>query len=117
LPQAIVLVIAGMLSLVVGGKLAETGSVGMAGFLGLSKSLIGLTIVAVATSLPELATSVIACRKGHADLAVGNVVGSNLFNILLVLGATSTIHPVPVPMPWGWWDLGFMTGITFVLLP
>ena len=117
LPVAVLLVIIGLAGLTMGGKLTETGAVAIARLLGLSQSLIGLTIVAVATSLPELATSVIALRKGHDDLAVGNVVGSNLFNILLVLGVTATVAPVGVPHPWGWCDLAVMTAITFVLLP
>lgn len=114
---AIVLFVVGLAGLVAGGKLAEIGASGMAHWLGLSDALIGLTVVAVATSLPELTTSVIACRKGHNDLAVGNVVGSNLFNILLVLGATCLFGDVPVPSPWGWWDLGMMLFLTLILLP
>ncbi|UCD75765.1 MAG: calcium/sodium antiporter, partial [Phycisphaerales bacterium] len=96
---AILLFVIGLAGLVAGGKLAEVGATGVAQWLGLSNALIGLTIVAVATSLPELVTSVIACRKGHNDLAVGNIVGSNLFNILLVLGATCLFGDVPVPAP------------------
>jgi cation:H+ antiporter len=124
LPTAFTLFFLGLASLVAGGKLTEVGAVGVATALGLSQALIGLTVVAVATSLPEVVTSLIAARKGHADLAVGNVVGSNLFNILLVLGATSAIAPVPVPdepgwfgLTRGWWDLFVMLGLTIVLVP
>jgi cation:H+ antiporter len=114
----------GLLALIAGGKLAELGAAGVASWLGMSQAFIGLTVVAIATSLPEVVTSLMACRKGHADLAVGNVVGSNLFNILLVLGATATVAPVPVPVKpsllgieRGWGDLLVMLGLTVILLP
>lgn len=111
------LIVGGLAMLVVGGQLAEMGAAGIATALGLSEALIGLAIVAVATSLPELATTLAACRKGHPDLAVGNVVGSNLFNLLLVLGLTSVVSPVPVPAAWGWWDLAAMMAMTLLLVP
>ncbi len=114
----------GLALLLLGGKFSEVGAVGLAEAAGLSDALIGLTIVAVATSLPEVCTSIIACRKGHTDLAIGNVVGSNLFNLLLVLGVTSLVSPVPLPQEEvvgtirrGWLDLGFMCGMTLVLVP
>ena len=88
--------------------------VGLAVAMGLSEALIGLTIVAIATSLPELVTALIAVRKGHHDLAIGNIVGSNLFNLLLVLGVTAAIKPVPRPEH-GMWDLVAMTVITVLL--
>lgn len=91
---AMTLVLVGLGLLGGGGRLAEMGAVGIAGNLGLSQTLIGLTIVALATSLPELATSLIAVRRGQVDIAVGNVVGSNIFNILLVLGTTAMVRPV-----------------------
>lgn len=106
----------GLTGLVAGGRLAEIGAVGIAESLNLSPALIGLTIVAIATSLPEVVTAVIAARKGHADLAVGNVVGSNLFNILFVLGATATVGDVPLPGGRGWIDLGVMLGMTVLLI-
>lgn len=71
------------------------GAVKMASAFGMSESLIGLTVVSVGTSLPELATSAVAAYKRNADIAVGNVVGSNIFNILFVLGISSTIRPLP----------------------
>jgi cation:H+ antiporter len=107
----------GCVALGAGGKLAEVGAVGIASSLGVSQAMIGLTIVGTVTSLPELVTSIIAARRGHGDLAIGNVVGSNLFNILLVLGATSTISPVALPQPWGGWDLLIMVVVTALLLP
>ena len=87
----------GLALLIGGGKLAELGAVGAASALGVSNDLIGLTVVALATSLPELSTSLIAARRGHVDIAVGNVVGSNLFNLLLVMGATAVVEPAPLP--------------------
>ncbi len=110
---AIALLLIGFVALAGGGKLAEWGAVGIARSLGLTEGLIGLTIVALATSLPELTTCVIACRKGHHDLAIGNIVGSNLFNLLLVLGLTAVITPVPLPDN-GMWDLVAMMAITCV---
>ncbi|MHC4127801.1 MAG: calcium/sodium antiporter [Planctomycetota bacterium] len=112
---AVFLVLIGLACLIGGGKLSELGAVRIAEMLGLSQALIGLTIVAFATSLPELVTAIIACRKGHDDLAVGNVVGSNMFNLLLVLGLTAVVAPVALPGKTGWQDLGVMMGITCVM--
>ncbi len=116
LPGAVAQLLVGLAALVAGGKMAEVGAVGIATWAGLSPALIGLTVVAIATSLPEVVTLVVAVRKGHADLAVGNVVGSNLFNILFVLGATAVAGDVPLPTH-GWWDLAVMMGITLALVP
>jgi cation:H+ antiporter len=122
LPGALLLVLVGLACLIGGGELSKEGAVAIAGMLGLSKALIGLTIVAFATSLPELVTAIIACRKGHDDLAVGNVVGSNVFNVLLVLGLTAVLARVVLPESmrgWrsqGWHDLIVMLGITCVLM-
>lgn len=86
----------GLVGLVAGGKLFIEGAVDLARIAGLSEILIGLTIVAVGTSLPELVTSLVAAKKGHADIAIGNAVGSNIFNILWVLGVTALIAPIPM---------------------
>jgi len=91
------LTVVGLVALVGGAELTVDGSIGLARALGVSEAIIGLTLVALGTSLPELATAVIATLRGHADLAVGNVVGSNIFNILLVAGATASIRPMEVP--------------------
>lgn len=88
------MVILGLLGLTIGGKLLVGGATGIAQAAGLSEALIGLTIVAVGTSLPELATSIIAALKKQADIAVGNVIGSNIFNVFFVIGTTSTILPL-----------------------
>jgi cation:H+ antiporter len=85
----------GMFGLFVGGKMLVDNAVILAKLAGLSENFIGLTIVAVGTSLPELATSVVAALRKQSDIAIGNIVGSNIFNILWVLGLTSTILPLP----------------------
>ena len=81
--------------MIIGGKWIVDGAVALAKNLGLSESLIGLTIVAVGTSLPELAASAVAAYKKQTDIAIGNVVGSNIFNIFLILGISSQIKPLP----------------------
>lgn len=88
----------GLTILLIGGQLFVEGSVSVAHALGMSDRLVGLTIVAVGTSLPELVTSVIAARRGHSDLAVGNVVGSNIFNTLLCLGTAGLAGSVAAPL-------------------
>lgn len=90
------LLVAGLVLLVGGSNLLVEGAVTLAKALGLSELVIGLTIIAVGTSLPELATSMIAAFKGERDIAVGNVVGSNLFNLLCVLGLASLVSPLPI---------------------
>ncbi len=112
----IALIVFGLVMLVGGGKLAEIGAVGIAASLGMSNELIGLTVVALATSLPELSTSLIAAKRGQVDLAVGNVVGSNIFNILLVMGVTGLVAPVPLPDLAGA-SLGVMTLLSLLLWP
>jgi len=87
------LTIAGCAALVLGGRFIVDSAVSMAEALGVSQALIGLTLVAVGTSIPELATSVAAAMKGKSDIAVGNVVGSNIYNIFLVLGVSSLVRP------------------------
>ena len=107
----------GLLGVIVGGKWTVDNAVLLARQAGVSDAIIGLTLVAVGTSLPELVTSVIAARRGHSDLAVGNVVGSNIYNLLFVLGATAVIRPVPVPVDGGQGDLIVMALLTVALLP
>ena len=94
--KCVMLIFFGLALIVGGGKAVVYGAKGIAQFFGMSETLIGLTIVAIGTSLPELITSVVAARKGETGLAVGNVVGSNLFNILFILGISSAIHPIEV---------------------
>ena len=95
LPLIITLILGGFGGLILGGRLVVDNAVILARLLGLSEAVIGLTIVAVGTSLPELATSVVAALRKSPDIAVGNVVGSNIFNLLFIMGMTSLIHPIP----------------------
>jgi len=85
----------GGLGLYFGGKWIVDGAVKIATVMGISQTAMGLTLVAGATSLPELATSIIAARKNNAEMALGNAVGSNILNIFLVLGVTALIKPIP----------------------
>lgn len=96
LKRAVYQLAGGLLLLIVSSRILVWGAVGMAQIFGVSDMIIGLTIVAVGTSLPELAASVIAVRKGEHDIALGNVIGSNLFNTLAVVGIAGTIHPFAV---------------------
>lgn len=84
----------GLAGLVIGGQLVVSNAIEIAESLGISEKIIGLTVIAAGTSLPELATSIVAAAKKNADIAVGNIVGSNIFNILLILGTASVISPV-----------------------
>ncbi len=94
--KSVAMAVIGIVGIVFGGDLVVDSATAIASKFGLSQNLIGLTIVAIGTSLPELATSVVAARKGESGLAIGNVVGSNIFNILLIVGLTSTIYPLSV---------------------
>lgn len=113
--KASALVLLGLALLVAGGNFVVDGAVTIAAHLGLSQAVIGLTIVAVGTSLPELSTSVIAAMRRQGDIAIGNVVGSNLFNILGILGITTLVLPVQRG-DIRWLDLGLMVALA-VLLP
>ncbi len=88
------LVIIGLLALVAGGRMVVTSAVDMATTMGVSEKLVGLTIVAAGTSLPELATSVVAAFKKKSDIAIGNIIGSNIFNIFFILGISATVRPL-----------------------
>lgn len=94
LPVSIILIIVGLAGVIAGGELVVDSASAIASKFGMSDTLIGLTIVAIGTSLPELVTSIVAAKKGEADLALGNVIGSNIFNILFVLGLSSTVHSI-----------------------
>ncbi|HON17562.1 MAG TPA: calcium/sodium antiporter [Salinivirgaceae bacterium] len=97
LSKSILFIFLGVLALFGGGKTLVYGATEFAQKAGISSRIIGLTIVAVGTSLPELITSIVAAFKKNSDIAVGNVVGSNIFNIFLVLGISATIHPIDFP--------------------
>ena len=95
LVKSIFYIVIGLIGLVVGGNWIVSGAIKLAVGFGISESLIGLTVVAIGTSLPELATSAIAAYKKQTDIAIGNVVGSNIFNIFCILGISSVIRPLP----------------------
>lgn len=94
--KAVLFIVLGLAGLVIGGRLIVTSAVSIAEVIGLSERVIGLTVVSIGTSLPELATSIIAVRKKNVDIAIGNVVGSNIFNIFLILGVSGTIVPLGI---------------------
>ena len=94
--RCVVYIIGGLAAIVFGGDLVVDNASKIAASFGLSQNLIGLTIVALGTSLPELVTSVVASRKGENGLAIGNVIGSNLFNILMVLALSAAISPITI---------------------
>lgn len=107
----------GGLALTIGAaRLLVTGAISVAAQLGMSEAAIGVSIVAVGTSMPELVTSVIAARRGQADVAIGNVVGSNLFNILGILGVTALVQPLAVPAEIARFDIWVMVAATVLLL-
>ena len=94
--KCLLLIVVGLACIIIGGQLVVENAKGIATALGMSETLIGLTIVAIGTSLPEFVTSIVASKKGENGLAVGNVIGSNIFNILFILGVSATIHPIAV---------------------
>ena len=94
--RAVAFLVLGLACLIVGSNLFVDGATAVASLLGVSEAVIGLTVVAGGTSLPELATSVVAARKGQCAIAMGNVIGSNVFNILMIIGITGMIHPMSI---------------------
>ncbi|MCL1094458.1 calcium/sodium antiporter [Shewanella kaireitica] len=113
---SIIFIIVGISMLVGGGILFVDGAVALAQSFGISEIIIGLTIVAIGTSMPELVTSIVAALKGQSDIAIGNVVGSNLFNILGILGVTALIHPI-IGNDISALDWQVMIGLAVMLLP
>ena len=109
LPKSIFFIIVGLVGIVLGGDLVVDSASAIAIALGMSETLVGLTIVAIGTSLPELVTSLTALKKGENQLVIGNVIGSNIFNILFVLGASSAISAIPV-------SKGMLTDVVFMLV-
>jgi cation:H+ antiporter len=114
--KALLLTVLGLGGVGVGSRWTVEGAVGIAHSLGTNEVIIGLTIVAVGTSLPEMATSLMAVTRSHSDLAIGNIVGSNIFNILFILGISAAIGPVVIP-PGGYHDLLALACFSAVLLP
>jgi cation:H+ antiporter len=107
--KPMLLTLAGFALLIVGGQMLVTGAIDLARLFGVSETLIGLTIVAVGTSMPELVTSLIAARKGQPEVAYGNVVGSNIYNILGIGGVTMMFAPAGIPASLLPFDIGVMT--------
>lgn len=114
--QSVLLFVVGLGLTLLGAQLLVSGASGYARLYGISEAVIGVTIVAVGTSLPELVTSIIAARKGQSDLALGNIVGSNIFNILGILGITALVHPLDVPIEIAEFDQWIMLGATGAVL-
>ncbi|MBQ2665663.1 calcium/sodium antiporter [Methanobrevibacter sp.] len=108
LPKSIVLMLLGLVGIILGGDFVVDSASAIAIALGMSETLVGLTIVAIGTSLPELVTSITALKKGENQLVIGNVIGSNLFNILFVLGASSAISAIPI-------NSGMLIDVIFML--
>lgn len=106
----------GIGSLIGGGKLFVIGATGMAMAFGVPQAVIGLTIVAIGTSLPEMATTIVASIRGHSDIAAGNVIGSNIFNVLSIIGLTAVVHPL-ARGDVGVVDIGVMLGFGVLPLP
>ncbi len=96
LPKSIIFIVVGLAGIIIGGDFVVDSASAIAIALGMSETLVGLTIVAIGTSLPELVTSITALKKGENQLVIGNVIGSNIFNILFVLGASSAISAIPI---------------------
>jgi cation:H+ antiporter len=114
-----VLAVLGLVVLLVGGKLFVDGAVALALAFGMSERVVGLTIVAVGTSLPEMAASLVAALRGHSAIAVGNVIGSNVFNVLLILGCAGLVSPITAALGGLWLDvlvLGVLTVLAVVFL-
>ena len=114
--KSIIFIVIGLILLTVGAFFTVDNAVIIAKEIGLSERIIGLTLVAVGTSLPELITSIVAAKRGHTDISVGNILGSNIFNILAILGISSSITAISVNDSM-WTDYVFMILFAVILLP
>lgn len=112
--QSLLWLVVGFVALLAGARFLVEGSVNIARSFGISEAFIGLTIVAIGTSLPELATSLIAALKRHSEIAIGNIIGSNIFNVLGILGVTAIIAPIPVESRFLTFDLPVLIGVTLL---
>ncbi|MHB1017827.1 MAG: calcium/sodium antiporter [Coriobacteriia bacterium] len=113
----IVYIALGLGALVIGSQLLVSGATDIARTFGVPEAVIGLTLVAIGTSLPELATSIAAAFRGHSDVAVGNVVGSNIFNALFIIGTTAIVRPIHVAESMARLDVWIMVAVALVLIP
>lgn len=116
--KATIKIILGIVALKFGGDFVVKGASNIAQAIGITEKMISLTIVAFSTSLPELITSITATRKGEVDMAIGNIVGSQIFNILLILGVSAVLHPISYSITYNWDFLVLIAGtILFALFP
>jgi cation:H+ antiporter len=114
---SLLLIGGGLIGLCIGAHMLVVGAIDVARTLGVSEATIGLTMVAIGTSLPELATSIAAAIRKHCDVAIGNVIGSNLFNLLGIMGITAMVTDIPVPPSFVAVNLWVMLGTTLMLIP
>lgn len=117
LPISFGFILGGLIGLVVGSSMLVNGAVDIARAAGIDEATIGLTLIALGTSMPELATSLVAAIRRHGDVAVGNVIGSNLFNILGIMGIAAMVGPIPVPDAFLEFDLWVMLAAAILLAP
>lgn len=115
-PKSWLMVLGGLAGLILGADMLVTGSIDLARAFGVSEALIGLTLIALGTSLPELVTAMVAAARGHCDVAVGGVIGSNIFNLLGIVGVTSMVGDIPVPESFLNFDLWIMLASGVVLI-
>lgn len=108
--------VGGLIGVLLGAKFLVDGAVDVAARAGISETVIGITVVAVGTSLPELATTMVAALRRHTDVALGNIIGSNIFNTLGILGTVALVQPLPIPAEVMSLDLWFMLGVTVVFV-
>ena len=111
--KCVLLIVLGLALIIAGGQAVVYGAKEMARAFGMTETLIGLTVVAIGTSLPELVTSIVAARKGETELAIGNVIGSNIFNLLFILGVSAVIHPIDVNVA-SVFDLAILSSISIL---
>ncbi|MCZ6560090.1 MAG: calcium/sodium antiporter [Gammaproteobacteria bacterium] len=114
--KEILLVVIGMGMLIYGGKILVDSAVGFAGNFNIAPAIIGLTVIALGTSLPELATAMVASYRQHGDIAIGTAVGSNIFNILAIIGISATVAPLQMGAI-KWPDLAVMLAVSLILIP
>ncbi len=115
--KVVLYLVLGVIGLPLGAQLLIDGSLGLARHLGISETVIGLTLVAIGTSLPELATTVVAAARKHGDVAIGNAIGSNMFNLLGIMGITSFFGPLEIPPGILGFDLWVMLASALVMVP
>ena len=115
--RAVLYIIFGLAGLMFGADILVEGGVVIAQSYGISEAVIGLTIIAIGTSLPELVTAIMAARHGHGDVAIGNIIGSNIFNLYAIMGVTAFVTDVPIPDSFLHIDLWVMALASFALIP